>query len=109
MPVINLEWIQKLQRDKSLRGYSTEAVTDTILRRMHDYVRFDGKEWKWYGHDRNSKEVRSGEQPALYEDRLAIMLPMPGSRWCAQLPLIRCRRFLPSRSIATAADCRSPR
>ena len=40
VPVVNLEWIQKLQRDKSLRGYSTEAVTDTILRRMHDYVHF---------------------------------------------------------------------
>lgn len=38
VPVINLEWIQKIQRDKSARGYSTEAVTDTILRRMHDYV-----------------------------------------------------------------------
>ena len=40
VPVINLEWIQKLQRDKSTRGYSTEAVTDTILRRMNDYVRY---------------------------------------------------------------------
>jgi phosphoribulokinase len=40
VPVINLEWIQKLHRDKSLRGYSTEAVTDTILRRMPDYVRY---------------------------------------------------------------------
>jgi phosphoribulokinase len=40
VPVINLEWIQKLQRDKSYRGYSTEAVTDTILRRMPDYVNF---------------------------------------------------------------------
>jgi len=40
VPVINLEWIQKLHRDKSLRGYSTEAVTDTILRRMHDYVHY---------------------------------------------------------------------
>jgi phosphoribulokinase len=40
VPVVNLEWIQKLQRDKSLRGYSTEAVTDTILRRMHDYVHY---------------------------------------------------------------------
>lgn len=38
VPVINLEWIQKLWRDKSQRGYSTEAVTDTILRRMPDYV-----------------------------------------------------------------------
>lgn len=42
--------------------------------RMHDYVRFDGKAWKWYGHDRNDKAVRSGEQPALYEDRFSIML-----------------------------------
>ncbi|HJV25814.1 MAG TPA: phosphoribulokinase [Aromatoleum sp.] len=40
VPVINLEWIQKLHRDKSTRGYSTEAVTDTILRRMHDYVHY---------------------------------------------------------------------
>jgi phosphoribulokinase len=40
VPVINLEWIQKLQRDKSTRGYSTEAVTDVILRRMHDYVHY---------------------------------------------------------------------
>ena len=40
VPVMNLEWIQKLHRDKSKRGYSTEAVTDTILRRMHDYVHY---------------------------------------------------------------------
>jgi phosphoribulokinase len=40
VPVINLEWIQKLYRDKKMRGYSTEAVTDTILRRMPDYVHY---------------------------------------------------------------------
>jgi phosphoribulokinase len=40
VPVINLEWIQKIHRDKSTRGYSTEAVTDTILRRMPDYVHY---------------------------------------------------------------------
>lgn len=40
VPVINLEWVQKLQRDKARRGYSTEAITDTILRRMHDYVNY---------------------------------------------------------------------
>ncbi|MCP4316878.1 MAG: phosphoribulokinase [Hyphomicrobiales bacterium] len=40
VPVINLEWIQKNHRDKSLRGYSTEAVTETILRRMPDYARY---------------------------------------------------------------------
>ncbi len=40
VPVINLEWIQKIHRDKSTRGYSTEAVTDVILRRMHEYVHY---------------------------------------------------------------------
>ena len=38
VPVINLEWIQKIHRDTNTRGYSEEAVMDTILRRMHDYV-----------------------------------------------------------------------
>jgi phosphoribulokinase len=38
VPIINLEWIQKLHRDQNLRGYSQEAVVDTILRRMPDYV-----------------------------------------------------------------------
>ncbi|WP_298955990.1 phosphoribulokinase [uncultured Methylobacterium sp.] len=38
VPVINLEWIQKLHRDRATRGYSTEAVADVILRRMPDYV-----------------------------------------------------------------------
>ncbi len=38
VPIINLEWIQKLHRDKNLRGYTQEAVVDTILRRMPDYV-----------------------------------------------------------------------
>ncbi len=40
VPVINLEWIQKIQRDKHARGYSAEAITDTILRRMPDYLDF---------------------------------------------------------------------
>jgi phosphoribulokinase len=40
VPVINLEWIQKLHRDRGARGYSTEAVSDTILRRMPDYVNY---------------------------------------------------------------------
>ncbi|MGH3623715.1 MAG: phosphoribulokinase [Sciscionella sp.] len=40
VPIINLEWIQKAHRDKTERGYSTEAVMDTILRRMPDYVHY---------------------------------------------------------------------
>ena len=39
-PTVNLEWIQKIHRDMQLRGYSVEAVTQTILRRMHDYVHY---------------------------------------------------------------------
>lgn len=38
VPIVNLEWIQKIHRDCATRGYSAEAVTDTILRRMPDYV-----------------------------------------------------------------------
>ncbi len=38
VPIINLEWIQKLHRDQTQRGYSQDAVMDTILRRMPDYV-----------------------------------------------------------------------
>ncbi|UGT51476.1 phosphoribulokinase [Nocardia asteroides] len=40
VPIINLEWIQKVYRDKTHRGYSSEAVIDTILRRMPDYVKY---------------------------------------------------------------------
>jgi phosphoribulokinase len=40
VPTINLEWIQKLHRDTRERGYSADAVQDTILRRMHDYVHY---------------------------------------------------------------------
>lgn len=40
VPVINLEWIQKLHRDKAARGHTAEAITDTILRRMPDYIHY---------------------------------------------------------------------
>jgi phosphoribulokinase len=40
VPIINLEWIQKLHRDKKTRGQSHEAIVDAILRRMPDYVNF---------------------------------------------------------------------
>lgn len=38
VPNVNLEWIRKIKRDTSLRGYSLKAVRKTILRRMSDYV-----------------------------------------------------------------------
>ena len=40
VPIVNLEWIQKIHRDNKERGYSPEAIVDTILRRMPDYVHY---------------------------------------------------------------------
>ena len=40
VPIVNLEWIQKIHRDRNMRGYSEEAIVDTILRRMPDYVKY---------------------------------------------------------------------
>jgi len=40
VPVVNLEWIQKIHRDKAERGYSAEATVDTIMRRMPDYINY---------------------------------------------------------------------
>ncbi len=40
MPIVNLEWIQKIHRDTADRGYEAEDVTDNILRRMYDYVHY---------------------------------------------------------------------
>ncbi len=38
VPIVNLEWIQKIHRDTLHRGYDETDVTQTILRRMEDYV-----------------------------------------------------------------------
>ncbi len=38
VPIVNLEWIQKIFRDNAERGYSQEAIVDTIMRRMPDYI-----------------------------------------------------------------------
>jgi len=40
VPIVNLEWIQKIHRDNAERGYSAEVIVDTILRRMPDYVHY---------------------------------------------------------------------
>ncbi|KOR29229.1 phosphoribulokinase [Achromatium sp. WMS2] len=40
VPIVNLEWIQKIQRDNFERGYSAEATVDTILRRLPDYINY---------------------------------------------------------------------
>ena len=40
VPIINLEWIQKIHRDQAVRGYSPEDATKMILSRMYDYVHY---------------------------------------------------------------------
>ena len=40
VPIVNLEWIQKLTRDMSERGHSREAVMDSVVRSMEDYINF---------------------------------------------------------------------
>ena len=37
VPIVNLEWIQKIIRDTSERGHSREAVQASIVRSMEDY------------------------------------------------------------------------
>jgi hypothetical protein len=50
---------------KTLNPYPGEA---------HPYLRFDGKEWKVYGHPKLDQVVQDGEQPGIYEDRMSVMI-----------------------------------
>jgi phosphoribulokinase len=38
--VVNLEWIQNIHRDTSVKGHTPEAVIDSILRRLRDYTHY---------------------------------------------------------------------
>ena len=40
VPIVNLEWIQKIHRDNAQRGYEADVIVDTILRRMYDYIHY---------------------------------------------------------------------
>ncbi len=40
VPIVNLEWIQKIHRDNAERGYSAAATVETIMRRMPDYINY---------------------------------------------------------------------
>ena len=40
VPIVNLEWIQKIVRDTSDRGHSREAVMGSIVRSMDDYFHY---------------------------------------------------------------------
>lgn len=47
VPIVNLEWIQKIHRDTAMRGYEHADVRDNILRRMHDYVHYIVPQFSW--------------------------------------------------------------
>ncbi len=85
VPVINLEWMQKIQRDTAQRGYSEEEVMDTILRRMHDYVHYIIPQFK--GSDINFQRVPvvdtsypivAKDVPTLGESVVVIRFRHPG-------------------------------
>ncbi|WP_371374418.1 phosphoribulokinase [Thalassotalea aquiviva] len=40
VPIVNLEWIQKIVRDTNQRGHSREAVNEGIVRSMDDYFHY---------------------------------------------------------------------
>jgi hypothetical protein len=40
----------------------------------YPFYRFDGKEWKAYGAPRLDKKAQSGAEPAIYEDRLSMII-----------------------------------
>ena len=40
----------------------------------HQYLRFDGKEWKVFGYPKLDKVVHEGKQPGIYEDRMSVMI-----------------------------------
>ncbi|MGI9320395.1 MAG: ethylbenzene dehydrogenase-related protein, partial [Thiogranum sp.] len=41
---------------------------------MHNYMRYNGSEWEFYGGPRSSEKVASGETPPLYEDRVSMII-----------------------------------
>ncbi|HJV71933.1 ethylbenzene dehydrogenase-related protein [Ideonella sp.] len=40
----------------------------------HQYLRYDGHEWKVYGYPKLDQVVREGKQPGIYEDRMSVMI-----------------------------------
>jgi hypothetical protein len=53
----------------------------------HQYLRFDGKEWKVWGYPKLDKPVQEGKEQGIYEDRFSIMLddgkvPMFANQGC---------------------------
>ena len=40
----------------------------------HQYLRFDGKEWKVFGYPKLDKPVQDGVEMGIYEDRMSVMI-----------------------------------
>ena len=66
--------VQAAYDDKNLYWQFSWKTNMDRPGQMHNYMRFDGEKWAMYGGPRSSGKVRSGDQPPLYEDRLAIMV-----------------------------------
>lgn len=65
VPVVNPEWIQKNHRDKANSGYTTEAVTDTILCRIHAYVHYITPQFTQTGIDFQRVPVVDSSDPFI--------------------------------------------
>jgi len=71
--VINLK-VQAAQDGKNLYWRFQWKTKNPFPGRSHPHQVFDGKEWKSYGYPQLHAEVQEGRQPAVYEDRLSIMM-----------------------------------
>lgn len=66
--------VQAAYDDKNIYWRFQWKTKNNFPGRAHPHLRFDGKGWKQYGYPQLHKKVQSGEQPAIYEDRLSIMM-----------------------------------
>jgi hypothetical protein len=73
MGVLDLE-VQAAYDDQNLYLRFQWPTQSDRPGQMHDYMRYTGEGWEFYGGARSEDSVRSGEEPPLYEDRLAIMI-----------------------------------
>ncbi len=73
VPVIDLD-VQAAHDDENLYLRFQWKTQMDRAGQMHDYMMYDGEKWEFIGGPRGSERVRSGAQPPLYEDRLAIMI-----------------------------------
>lgn len=66
--------VQAAYDDKNIYWRFQWRTKNNFPGRNHPHLRFDGKEWTQYGYPRLAKPVQEGKQPAIYEDRLSMML-----------------------------------